>query len=154
MQKVGYFADHLGPRYQATLAQGIDFTRPEFPVFVKNIHGISGPEQWGRWSDANLASTVSIVFKDPLPNIFDLVFSVQPFGPNSEQDLLIKLGTNTYKLNLIAGLYEYRIAIDLAGEKISTIDFLPPQPASPQQLSIGSDNRKLGIGFVRLRLQE
>jgi phosphoglycerol transferase len=154
MQKAGYIVDHLGSRYQATLSQGIDFTRSDFPIFVNNIQGFSGPEPWGRWSDANLASTASIVFKDPLPNRFNLVFSIQPFGPNSGQDLIIKIGTQNYKIKLIDGLYEYRIAIDLDYKKISIIDFLPPQPASPQELRIGSDIRKLGIGLIRLRLEE
>ncbi len=154
MQKAGYIVDYLGARYPATLAQGIDFTRSDFPIFVKNILGISGPEPWGRWSDANLASTASIVLKDPLPNRFNLIFSVQPFGPNSGQDLVVTMGTHTYKFKLIEGLYEYRMAIDLSGEKISNIVFLPPQPASPQQLRIGSDSRKLGIGLIRLRFEE
>jgi phosphoglycerol transferase len=154
MEKAGYFVDQLGARYPATLAQGIDFTRPDFPIFVKNILGISVPEPWGRWSDANLASTASIGLKYPLPNRFNLVFTVQPFGPNLGQDLVVTMGTHTYKFKLIEGLYEYRMAIDLGGEKISNIDFSPPQPASPQELRIGSDNRKLGIGLIHLRFEE
>jgi phosphoglycerol transferase len=154
MQKAGYIVDHLGARYPAALPQGIDFTRPDFPVFVKNIVGLSVSEPWGRWSDSNLSSTVRISFKDPLPNRFILVFNAQPFGPNSGHDLLVKLGTYTYKFKLIDGLYEYRIAIDLDGEKISNIDFSPPQPTSPQQLRIGSDSRKLGIGLIRLRFED
>ena len=91
---------------------------------VKNIVGLSVSEPWGRWSDSNLSSTVRISFKDPLPNRFKLVFNAQPFGPNSGQDLLVKLGTYTYKFKLIDGLYEYSIAIDLGGNKISNIDDL------------------------------
>lgn len=154
MQKAGYIVDHLGARYPAPFAQGIDFTRPDFPISVKNVLGLSGSEPWGRWSDANLAPSVLIVLKDPLPNRFNLVFSVQPFGPNSSQDLVVKIGTKVHNFKLVDGLFEYRKSIDLGGEKISTIDFLPPQPISPQQLSVGSDNRKLGIGLVSLRFDE
>ena len=154
MQKAGYIVDHLGARYPATLAEGIDFTRPDFPIFVKNILGISVQESWGRWSDSNLSSTASIVLNDPLPNRFNLVFSVQPFGPNSGQDLLVIMGAHIYKFKLIEGLYEYRKSIDLGGDKVSKIDFLPPQPTSPQRLRIGVDSRELGIGFSRLRFEE
>jgi len=154
MKKAGYIVDHLGPRYNATFAEGIDFTRADFPIFVKNVLGLSGPEPWGRWSDANLASSVRIDLQDQLPNRFNLVFSGQPFGPNSGQDLQVKIGTQIHHFKMRGELFEYRKMIDLEGEKVFHIDFLPPQPTSPQQLSLGADPRKLGIGLVSLRFED
>ena len=68
MQKAHYVIDKLGKHYKASLAEGIDFTRPDAPTFVQNILGLSGHEPWGRWSDANEAPTVRIDFVNPLLN--------------------------------------------------------------------------------------
>lgn len=154
MQKAGYIADHLGVRYDATFAEGIDFARRGFPVYVKNIRGLSGPEPWGRWSDANLSSTVRIDFLEQLPNRFDLVLTCQAFGPNMNQELKIRTGSQTHGFKMKGGVFEYHKLIDLAGEKVTRIEFVPPQPASPQQLGISADSRRLGIGFVRLHIKE
>lgn len=153
MQKSGYIIDHLGARYIATFAEGINFTRPDFPSFVKDMRGLSGPEAWGRWSDANLASSIRIDFNDPLPNRFNLKFTAQPFGSNTGQDLQVRIGPQLHRFKLNEGLFEYHKMIDLGGEKIYDIEFISPQPISPQQLNISSDSRKLGIGLIRLRFE-
>nr|VFK07994.1 MAG: hypothetical protein BECKLPF1236A_GA0070988_1001214 [Candidatus Kentron sp. LPFa]VFK25766.1 MAG: hypothetical protein BECKLPF1236C_GA0070990_1002510 [Candidatus Kentron sp. LPFa] len=62
MRKAGYYADRLGARYPATFTDGIDFTRPDWPEFVRNATGLSHYEPWGRWSNANLAPTVKFDF--------------------------------------------------------------------------------------------
>lgn len=54
MQKAGYVVDKLGPRYPASLMEGIDFTRLGWPEFIRNVKGLSGYEPWGRWSDAKV----------------------------------------------------------------------------------------------------
>lgn len=154
MRKVGYVVDHLGTRYKATLAQGIDFTRPEFPVFVKDIRGVSGWEPWGRWSDANLAPSVRIDFQDPLPNRVNIVFVAQSFGPNSGQNLQVRIGSQVHSFRMRAEIDEYRKVIDLDGERVTRIEFLPPQPTSPHELNISGDNRKLGIGLINLRFED
>lgn len=154
MRKAGYIVDHLGARYDAALADGIDFTRPIFPSFVQDVHGLSGAEPWGRWSDANLAQSVRFELLDQLPNRFSLVFSAQAFGPNTGQDLVVRLGSQTHHFNLQGGLSEYRKSIDLNDEKVSSIEFLPPKPTSPKQLNLSPDPRMLGIGLIRLRFKE
>lgn len=42
------------------------------PEEVKQFSGISRPESWGRWSNAQLGSDVKIEYKEPLPEKFDL----------------------------------------------------------------------------------
>jgi len=154
MRKAGYIADHLGPRYEATLSDGIDFTRPTFPTFVQNVQGLSGHESWGRWSDENLAKSVRVDMTDPIPSRFNLVFLSQAFGPNVGQDLVVKLGSQVHRFRLREGLFEYRKVIDLSGEETFSIEFLPPQPTSPMQINISGDKRMLGIGLVKLYLNE
>jgi phosphoglycerol transferase len=152
MEEAGYIVDHLGTRYDATLSEGFDFTRRDFPAFVKDVQGLSGPEPWGRWSDARLSPTVRIDFFDHLPDHFDLVFSCQAFGPNTDQDLKIRTGSQTHIVRMKSGVSEYRKAIDLGGEKVTSIELVPPQPVAPQQLGISADSRKLGVGLVSLQI--
>ena len=153
MQKADYFVDNLGVHYSGTYSDEIDFTRTDLPNFVKYIQGLSGLEPWGRWSDAALAPSVQIALKVPLPNHFDLVFNAQAFGPNTGQVLSVKIGTQIHYFKLKTEPSEYRKSIDLADEKVSSIEFLPPKPTSPQQLGMGSDNRLLGIGLISLRFE-
>jgi len=153
MQKAGFFVNHLGARYIATFAQGIDFTRPDFPNFIKDIQGLSGPEPWGRWSDANLAPSVRIDLREPLPNKFNLVFKVEMFGPNIGKILQVRIGSQKYNFTLQSGLLNYNKLIDLGGEKVFSIEFVPPQPTSPKQLGLSDDTRVLGIGLVHLSFE-
>ena len=46
--------DPLGPRYEVTMMDGIDFTKPGYPTFLSDVSGISGPEPWGRWTDGEM----------------------------------------------------------------------------------------------------
>jgi len=139
--------------FSAELTEGIDFTDTDLPNFVKYIQGLSGLEPWGRWSDAALAPSVQIALKVPLPNHFDLVFNARAFEPNTGQDLSVKIGTQIHYFKLKTEPSEYRQSIDLADEKVSSIEFLPPKPTSPQQLGMGADNRLLGIGLISLRFE-
>jgi hypothetical protein len=138
-------------RYDASIEQGIDFTRSTVPSFVKNIVGLSNSEPWGRWSDANLAPSVAIELNDPLPNRFNLMFSAQAFGPNSGQDLKVRVGSQLHYFKMQDGVFEYRKLIELKDEKVMHIYFSPPWPTSPQQLEMSADSRKLGVGLIHLQ---
>jgi phosphoglycerol transferase len=50
------------------------------PEEVKQFSGISRPESWGRWSNAQLGSDVKIEYKEPLPEKFDLVITAKAYG--------------------------------------------------------------------------
>ena len=154
MEKVGYVVDRFGVRYDAPVKQGIDFTRSGLPLFVKDIVGLSNPESWGRWSDANLAPSVQINLKDPLPNRFKLIFSARSFGPNSNQDVNVRIGSQIHHFMMQDGVLEFRKIIDLADEQVNRIEFISPQPTSPSQLGLSADIRKIGIGLVYLRFEE
>lgn len=151
MQKAGYVVDRLGARYPASFADGIDFTRQDWPEFVRDVNGLSGPESWGRWSDANVAPAVRFDFFSPLPRKFTLVLSAQPFGPNAGRELVIKIGEHEHRVRMQTGTSEARVAVELTDKQVDFVEFHAPHPASPQQIGISMDNRKLGVGFVRLR---
>ena len=52
-------------RSRATLAEGVDFSRETLPDFLSAVEGLSLREDWGRWSDANVAPSVKLTFAAP-----------------------------------------------------------------------------------------
>ena len=125
---------------------------PGAPTSVKSFKGISRPEEWGRWSNANLAPEVNIEYTDPLPERFDVVITARAFGPNAHRPIPVRVGDEEQQLNL--------------GEDFSTttLHFINPTgsrnliiaPPEPQESNVGNiigqDPRKLGIGMVDIKI--
>jgi phosphoglycerol transferase len=153
MQKVGYTADRLGRRHTATLEEGIDLTRVTWPVFLRDVAGLSGFEPWGRWSDANVAPRVRFGFFKALPKRFVLTMLVRPFGPNGGESMKIKVGNVTYEAKLPIAEGTVRVAI----ENLTNADYIelyPPKPISPAELGMSTDPRKLGVGFISIAFED
>lgn len=153
MQKAGYVVDKLGSRYPASLMEGIDFTRLDWPEFIRDVKGLSGYEPWGRWSDAKVAPKIRLYFSSLLPQKFTLVLTAKPFGPNVDHELIIKVGEQEQKLKMLNGVNQLRIPFDLLQKSADFIEFVPPNPTSPKQLGISMDTRLLGIGFIKLSIE-
>jgi phosphoglycerol transferase len=147
----GYVLDKFGRRYNASLSEGIDFSKPGFPVFIKTISGLSAGESWGRWSDANEDSAVSFEFNNNLPRSFLLELDLIAYGPNSGRNLRIDIGTDTYykKLPDSDGV----ITLQVNSKKdVNLITLTPPEPISPKELNQGADSRKLALGFRKMSI--
>ena len=145
--------DPLAPRYEATLAEGIDFRKPGYPVFVTSVTGVSGVEPWGRWSDANLDSTVKIRFAQGLPAKMTAEVTVTAFGPNLGAPIRMRIGqaerTIVHSDPQVPGTY--KLAFESTGGA-DTIEFIAPAPTSPQALAGTADVRKVGVGLVALKV--
>ncbi|XXN63801.1 phosphatidylglycerol--membrane-oligosaccharide glycerophosphotransferase [Enterobacter ludwigii] len=127
-------------------------TVPGAPNSVKSFKGISRPEDWGRWSNANLAPEVNIEYTDPLPARFDVVITARAYGPNAHRPIPVRVGDQEQQLNL--------------GDDLSTttLHFTNPTgsrnliiaPPEPQESNVGNiigqDPRKLGIGMVDIKI--
>lgn len=153
MKKIGYIADIHGVRYNAQLKDGIDFTRDGLPIFVKSIVGLSNFEPWGRWSDANLSSNVIFNFTESLPDIFSLNLKANAFGPNVGKNLNVQVGDKKFNIMIPnGGPFEIELPVALDGKKVNTVEFISPQPTSPKDLGFSEDGRKLGIGFINMKI--
>ncbi len=64
------------------------------PEEVRQFSGISRPESWGRWSNAQLGSEVKIEYKEPLPEKFDLVITAKAYGPNANKPIPVRVGNS------------------------------------------------------------
>ena len=147
--------DALAPRYAATLADGIDFTKPGYPEFVAEVAGISSYEPWGRWTDANLAATASIRFRQALPARFTLELSVNAFGPNLGEPIRVKVGGIEKSFVHVdpRSTATYKLTFDNASGA-DRIEITPPKPVSPSELKVGDDSRRVGVGLIALRIRD
>ena len=154
MQHAGYIVDHYGHRYSATLTEGIDFRKNSFPEFIHSVKGLSGPEPWGRWSDAKTEKTIRFTFTESLPKIFTIVLTAKAFGPNAGKECLLRVGGETYNRFILSDApTTVRIPVTIKEERINVLEFIPPAPASPSSLKLGEDTRELGIGFINLSIK-
>jgi phosphoglycerol transferase len=144
--------------YEATLAQGIDFKKDGYPAFITQVVGMSGLEPWGRWSDADAGGpVVRFTFKDKLPDAFKLVVTANAFGPNEGKPIQVTAGQVTKEWTIKnAGELAKSGSYTIKFEKVdgNTLEFTPPAPTSPASLNKDTpDPRKLGIGFVSLKIE-
>ena len=150
-EKIGYFADTLGPRYAGDLVSGIDFTRDRFPDFIRDATGLSISEPWGRWSSG---SEVVLKFRSSLPQKFTLIITAKAYANNAQKPTDVNIGKNTYRIQPTAEMSDMQFEVDLDGASIDQLSIVPPEPVSPRQLTGANDDRMLGIGFEKVRIVE
>lgn len=130
----------------------IEFKKPRLPDFLSRIKGLSHAEDWGRWSDANLADAVMLQFFEPLPMKFRLLVTCMAFGPNADHPVLVEIGQNTRTFTPTASVATYSMDFVLNYPE-RTVNLYAPSPTSPASLNYGNnDGRRLGIGLVELKL--
>ena len=128
------------------------FALPGAPESVKQFSGISRPESWGRWSNANLAPAVTIEFVNPLPAKFDLVITARAYGPNAHRPTTVRVGDTQQRLTLGEQTSTQTLRFDNAYGS-SRLTLIPPEPQLSNLNNIpGQDPRKLGIGLVELKV--
>ena len=125
---------------------------PGAPVSVKRFSGISRPESWGRWSNANLAPEVNIEYVDALPARFDMVITARAWGPNAHRPIPVRVGDEEQHLNLSETFSTTTLHFTNPGGSHNLI-IAPPEPQLSNVGNItGQDPRKLGIGMVDIKI--
>ncbi len=143
-------ADPLQPRYAATLSEGIDFKRPGYPEFVIGVDGISGPEDWGRWTDTNQAPHARIRFDRALPKDFTLVLRIRDFfGINEGKEITVMAGGEKQVFTLTKDSEQGQTLV-FSGVGGDTIELVAPNSSEPT----AADGRSMGIGLISLSIQE
>ncbi len=125
---------------------------PGAPETVKRFSGISRPESWGRWSNANLAPEVNIEYVDALPAKFDLVITARAFGPNVQRPIPVRVGDQQQLMTLGETFSTTTLHFENPNGS-HTLTIVPPEPQlSTLDNIIGQDPRKLGIGMVDIKI--
>jgi len=140
--------DVLGPRYEATLAEGIDFRKPGYPRGVVEVRGMSGHEPWGRWTDS---TETRFTFSEPLPKSFVLVIMGGAVGPNVGRPVGVKIGAQTKSFIFSADPFKTQPEIQsvefTSANTVNTIELQTPHLWRPT-----GDPRNLGIALIALRV--
>ncbi|KNC89089.1 phosphatidylglycerol--membrane-oligosaccharide glycerophosphotransferase [Trabulsiella odontotermitis] len=122
------------------------------PEEVKQFSGISRPELWGRWSNAQLGDDVKIEYNEPLPEKFDLVITAKAFGPNANKPIPVRVGDSEQMLTLSNTLSTTTLHFDNPSRS-NLLQIVPPDPQSTNEGNIlGHSPRKLGIGMVEIKV--
>lgn len=147
-----WLSEDIDQDYRRDLAEKplvIDFAKPRQERIIATFEGLSGVEPWGRWSDANESHTVNIRLKAPLPAMGTFAITARGFGPNAVRPTTIRLGAIEHKVTF--GPNDTTCVIEHQSfTSITMIEFVPPQPVSPKELGVGNDERRLGIGLIRM----
>lgn len=115
---------------------------------IWTVEGLYPFESWGTWSSGEV---VSITFDKKLPKTFEVHLTARAFGPNIGKDFEAKVGDKLVKFNLNDS-DEIKIMEFYNPLELETLQIKIPFPASPKELGASSDDRKLGIGIVELRI--
>jgi len=138
--------------YDATLAEGIQFaSKPNYPFFIKSVTGMSGYETAGRWSEGK---NVIFTFTNDLPVTFTLKIEFAgAFGPNAGKKIHIQAGDWRGQFIVDAKPVIYKIFVETS-TPTDRIEFIIPEPKSPNELGGSGDPRQLGIMFTRLSITD
>lgn len=141
--------------YPASLSEGINFSFPGYPNFLKYVAGISQRENWGRWSDGFFGGPVVVLgFKQSLPKKFTLELQAISYADNGEGNTVIRVGGQERRVKIGQDPhFIYRFQFENIQASTSQIEIIPPHPRYPRELDpSNSDPRKLGIGLISLKI--
>ena len=142
-------------RSTARLADGFDFTQTVYPQEVDWVRGLSAPEPWGRWSDANIGPAVSILLREPLSGTLclDVRFRATPLQAGAP--VVVRLGDySATVVPLDTEPRDYRLEVQLA-KPATSIDLEPERPArAGSWVPQNRDPRRIAIGLIRLQVRE
>lgn len=140
----------IASAYAAETNRIVDFKRGDWPGILQATEGLSAPEAWGTWSDSK---SVRFVFSEPLPERFSISIQGIAIGPNVDSDVKIRAGKVEKTFKLIETPTTQKLEFSVPAETTS-LEFDIPEPISPKELKMNDDERRLGIGFISLEIEE
>ena len=144
-------ADPLAPRYDVSMAEGIDFRKEGYPNFLTAVSGMSGREVGGRWTEGAVAK---FQFIQPLPKKFSLLIRTGGvIGTNNVNPIVVRIGK--IQKEFIITKADETFSLDFeGGGGGDAIEIAPPKPVRPIDLDPKNpDTRLLGIVMVSMKIQ-
>lgn len=142
--------DAASPPYEATLAQGIDFSKTGYPSFLADMSGVSNAETWGRWTDAKLGAEAKFRFKQALPQQFKLALEIKDFyGINAGQNIVVRVGEKQQEFMFDSADKTQHVELTFSDVgTTNTIEIIAPKHTEPT----ATDSRMMGVGLVSLKI--
>jgi phosphoglycerol transferase len=130
--------------------QIVDFSQALRDEGTARDSGLSGPEAFGRWSDAKV---VEVELANALPKKLSLELKLYAFGPNIGEQVTVAIGQQERHFVAPAGLDTLKMDFETDGTQ-KLIRITIPKPTSPKQTGVGADERTLGLAFHELRIRD
>lgn len=128
----------------------VDFSQALDDEGIRRNSGLSGPEGFGRWSDANV---VELELASELPRKLGVELKLYAFGPNVGQEVVVTVGQQERRFIAPAQLETVKLSFYTDGtERLVRIRI--PKPTSPKEAGTGEDARALGLALHELRLHD
>lgn len=122
----------------------IRFDEAELTGLVKQVAGISGFEPWGRWT---VGPAIKVELSRNLPLHFVLrIETATALGPSVGTPLTARVGNVERHFIVGSGSSVVELPFDHT-TATSAIEIDIPDPRSPRELGMNTDERKLGIGL-------
>ena len=128
----------------------IDFRDNSWLGTLEQITGISGAEQFGRWTEGK---EMTMRFVSPLPKKFLLVLKARAIGPNIDLPFKITIGQQEQFFRLGPSLGEVALPFQTDGAQ-KMVQITVPKPISPKELTNAPDQRQLGAAFEKISISE
>jgi hypothetical protein len=139
-------------RERGTGPSTVDLEKSAWPGVISNARGLSLIEAWGTWSSSD---AVTLEFSEPLPEKFAVHLVGAAFGPNVGKKFVAHVGDSAVRFKLAGSIASpEKLVLEFSNPKRSNIIKIDvPSPCSPKELGLGDDERRLGIGFIHLRIE-
>jgi phosphoglycerol transferase len=128
----------------------VDFRKSVWPCVVSRIQGLYPAEPgWGTWSASDV---VTLEFVRPLPQHFKLHLIAHAYASIIGQEVVARVGDSAIRFTLAASNEEKILEFNNP-KRSKVITFDIPLPVSLKERRASGDERRLGVGFVVLRIQ-
>lgn len=134
----------------------IDFSQSDYPSIIADVSGMSGHENWGRWTDGPAAR---FRFNQPLPGKFTLLINAGAYGPNLDKPVIVRAGKVEREFIVSRSATTFinaaTFTLNFAGvDNTDTLEIIPPKPTRPKDINPGNtDTRSLGIAIISLQFK-
>lgn len=147
-------SDYDPPHYHTTPEQGMMFSRPGLPDWVLAARGFSVREDWGRWTDSNLAPTPGLTFNRKFDGDLCVDITFRAVAWVVGDTIKLHMDGAAAPLTISGeGPTEYQVLLSNLKEA-DKLDFvLPPGvPAVVERWRHSADPRRLAINISTLLL--
>jgi hypothetical protein len=126
--------------------EGIDFTQKNFPLFLRNVEGLSDCESFGRWSDG---SVIRFCLEKPIVGRVNIEIEGGAYDKNINCPVTVRCGgaSRTVLFHRVPWEPEFQVAKLNIKEPCSDVEIIVPHPT---QDSPGG-HRKIGLGLRSIR---
>jgi hypothetical protein len=149
----------LYPAFRAFLGSLYFAGLPEYRSLAMNApqlegvgtSGVSGAEEWGRWTDGQHAE---FHFARPLPTgPFKLVLETRgAFGTIAGQEIEVRVGSVTQRIVAPATPTTIELPFPQGGAGADSVELNFPPLKSPKQMGLSEDSRLLGLSLVKVQI--